>query len=374
MSIPSYKNFIEPILRFLAGKDTQVHVQDLREAAASCLNLTEEDRVACLQSGKKVYEDRTAWALNTLKHSHLVDSPIRGMWCLTSQGREFAQDHEQLTDSDLNGLVAIARGKQPPRELLRHQQYAEFTGDRRAYRLTSRPIGIGGQCEVYEATRKSDGRIFVLKRILDRGSSSAAERMKREINILAAIDCDGVMPIVDWDSDKFTWYVMPKGRRSMADLPRPLLKEVLAQILRAVITALAAAHEKGQPHRDIKPGNVIELIDKSGQACWVLGDWGLTRRPLGETTTPLTKTEHVLGTDGFAPPEAYRQAHLVDAVGDIYSLGQLIAWATGADPIPNIPAVAAEPWTSIVERLNQPAIENRVQTIDEVRDLLEEHL
>lgn len=374
MSIPPYKNFIEPIMRFLAANETQVHVQDLREAAASRLNLTEEDRATCLQSGKKVYEDRTAWALNTLKHSHLVDSPMRGMWCLTSLGREFAQNQNRLTDSDLSELVAIARGKQRPKEPLRYQQYAAFTGDRRAYRLTSRPIGIGGQCEVYEATRKSDGLIFVLKRIRDRGSSFAAERMKREINVLAAMDCDATMPIVDWDSDKFTWYVMPKGRRSMAELPRPLCKEMLARILRAVITALAAAHGKGQPHRDVKPGNVIELIDESGQPRWVLGDWGLTRRPLGETTTPLTKTEHILGTDGFAPPEAYQQAHLVDAAGDIYSLGQLIAWATGADPVPNVPAVAAEPWTSIVERMNQLAPDDRVQTIGEVHELLEEYL
>lgn len=374
MSIPPYKNFIEPVLRFLAANETQVHVQDLREAAASRLNLTEEDRATCLQSGKKVYEDRTAWALNTLKHSHLVDSPMRGMWCLTSLGREFAQNQNRLTDSDLSELVAIARGKQRPKEPLRYQQYAAFTGDRRAYRLTSRPIGIGGQCEVYEATRKSDGLIFVLKRIRDRGSSFAAERMKREINVLAAMDCDATMPIVDWDSDKFTWYVMPKGRRSMAELPRPLCKEMLARILRAVITALAAAHGKGQPHRDVKPGNVIELIDESGQPRWVLGDWGLTRRPLGETTTPLTKTEHILGTDGFAPPEAYQQAHLVDAAGDIYSLGQLIAWATGADPVPNVPAVAAEPWTSIVERMNQLAPDDRVQTIGEVHELLEEYL
>ncbi|MFG6105996.1 hypothetical protein U2F10_27360 [Leptothoe sp. EHU-05/26/07-4] len=274
----------------------------------------------------------------------------------------------------MNELVAIAKGKQLPKEPIRYQQHAEYTGDRRAYRLTSRPIGIGGQCEVYEATRKSDERIFALKRIRDRGSSFAAERMKREINVLAAMDCEATMPIVDWDSDKFTWYVMPKGRRSMAELPRPLSKELLARILRAVITALAAAHGKRQPHRDVKPGNVIELIDASGQPRWVLGDWGLTRRPLGETTTPLTKTEHILGTDGFAPPEAYQQAHLVDAVGDIYSLGQLIAWATGTDPVPNVPAVAAEPWTSIVERMNQLAPEDRVQTIGKVRELLEKHL
>lgn len=160
----------------------------------------------------------------------------------------------------------------------------------------------------------------------------------------------------------------------MADLSRPLPKDLLSQILRAVVTALAAAHKEGRPHRDVKPGNVIELSNEFGRPRWVLGDWGLTRKPLGETTTPLTKTGHVLGTDGFAPPEAYRQAHLVDAVGDIYSLGQLIAWATGTDPVPNIPAVAAEPWTSMVKKMNQLDLEERVQTIDEVRKLLERHL
>lgn len=82
MAIPPYQYFIEPVLRFLAVNEASVPVQDLSNAAASCLNLTEEDCTDRLQSGKKVYENRTAWALNTLKHSLLVESPIHGMWHL----------------------------------------------------------------------------------------------------------------------------------------------------------------------------------------------------------------------------------------------------------------------------------------------------
>ena len=35
--------------------------------------------------------------------------------------------------------------------------------------------------------------------------------------------------------------------------------------------------------------------------------------------------------NGWVPPEAYQGAHNVGAVGNIYGLGQVIAWAPGAE-------------------------------------------
>src|SRR5690606_6368005 len=105
-----------------------------------------------------------------------------------------------------------------------------------------------------------------------------------------------VMPIVDWDSKHYRWYVMPLGKRVMSDLPIPIPDDLLRSIMDDVLSALELAHASGHPHRDIKPSNIIDLDGWGGHA-WVLADWGLTRRPLGKTTMKLTSTGTILGTE-----------------------------------------------------------------------------
>jgi hypothetical protein len=115
---------------------------------------------------------------------------------------------------------------------------------------------------------------------------------------------------------------------------------------------------------------MIELEDERREARWILADWGLTRRAPGRTTIKRTATGQFLGTEGFAPPEAYRDAHNVGFPGDVYALGQLIAWATGVDPIPNRSPTAPEPWHQIVALMTQQEADKRPQSMAEVRELL----
>jgi serine/threonine protein kinase len=221
---------------------------------------------------------------------------------------------------------------------------------------------------VYEATRKADGKVFVMKRaIRDWGGT----RMRREIEVQTALKHQHIMPIIDWDQTDYLWFVMPKGIRSMHMVSRPLDINCILSILESVTDALRIAHDAGHPHRDLKPENIIELPEgPDGPRRWVLADWGLTRRPLGETTSRRTRSGHLLGTEGFAPPEAYRDAHRVGPAGDIYSLGQVIAWATGVEPIPNVSPVVSAPWTDVVTRMTRQEPGERPQTIAEVQALL----
>jgi serine/threonine-protein kinase len=156
----------------------------------------------------------------------------------------------------------------------------------------------------------------------------------------------------------------------MSDLPRPIDTAQLLKILDGVMAALEASHSAGNPHRDVKPPNVIEVEDEAGETRWVLADWGLTRRAPGATTARHTKTREFLGSEGFAPPEAYRNAHDVGIPGDIYALGQLIAWATGVDPVPNVSPTVQGAWQRVVELTTQQEPDRRLQSIAEVRELL----
>lgn len=367
VTMPSYHAFVEPILRHLARHDTPVAVGQVRKAVIDAIGLTGDDRTLRLASGKLAYEDRASWAFNWLKRAGLAVAPTPGHWQLTVEGRRVAAAHSHSLPSTVRAKLDAAvktrsnTGARPPAILA----VASTTiGDRKAYRLASKPLANGGQADVFEATRKVDQVKVAMKRVRGRISG---KRMRREIDVQRSMDHPNIMPILDWDTNEFLWYVMPRARRVMSDLLVPLELPLLCEIVTSVMAGLEAAHAAGHPHRDIKPQNILELADIQGVPRWVVADWGLTRRALGQTTAKLTRTGQFLGTDGFAPPEAYIDAHNVGAPGDIYSVGQLIAWATGVNPIPNVSPDVDAPWTRLVEWLTQQRPEMRPQTIAEFR-------
>ena len=374
MAVPRYQFFIEPILRYLALQESST-TGEAGDAAARVLRLTDEDYALQLKSGGLVYKNRAGWAFDRLKRAGLASAPSLGIWQLTAIGREFAKTNPTLTNEQLTKLAAAETRPQPALNRARSPRIegtlgcpAGPIGDRKAYRLPPKPIAVGGQAEVFEAVRKADSKILVLKRI--RGISDE-KRMRREIEIQSSLVHVNIMPILDWDNAKFTWYVMPHGKRAMLSLERPIERRVLCQIIDSIAAALEFAHAAGHPHRDVKPHNIIELADDQGKPRWVLADWGLTRHPLGETTSELTKTGHPLGTDGYAPPEAYQDPHKFGELGDIYGLGQVIAWATGVAPVPNVVPNVAEPWRRLVEPMTRLEPQKRIQTIAEVRSVLQ---
>lgn len=91
MMVPTYDQFIEPVLRFLATQPEAVRASVVHEAAARALNLTEEQKAAALDSGQPVYRNRTGWAHDRLKRAGLSSSPKRGYWQITAAGAEYLE-------------------------------------------------------------------------------------------------------------------------------------------------------------------------------------------------------------------------------------------------------------------------------------------
>jgi serine/threonine-protein kinase len=125
------------------------------------------------------------------------------------------------------------------------------------------------------------------------------------------------MPILDAADDR-SWFVMPLALGNLEDLwSKATLgndaEVVAAGILDAVTQGLEPAHELGYVRRDISPRNVLALpdsINPSGRR-WVVADWGIVKRPAGDTTHRYTRTGEGLGTAGFASPETWQDAHRV---------------------------------------------------------------
>lgn len=96
------------------------------------------------------------------------------------------------------------------------------------------------------------------------------------------------------------------------------------RIAREIAAGLAAAHETGLVHRDVKPGNVW-LEGKSRRV--KLLDFGLARAAGGagddDPAEPVTQTGSVVGTPAYMSPEQARGEH-VDARTDVFCLGVVL--------------------------------------------------
>ena len=107
VAIPTYDQFIEPLLRHLAEQDLPVSTATVYAAVADATSLTPEDRAALLPSGtQRVYQNRIGWAHDRLKRRGLSASPKRGLWQLTEQGRAFAKRHPHLSADQLEDIAS----------------------------------------------------------------------------------------------------------------------------------------------------------------------------------------------------------------------------------------------------------------------------
>jgi restriction system protein len=110
MPVPTFDQFIEPLLRYLAAHPDGAAVGDVYEALASALKLTADDRAEMLPSeAQAVYKNRIGWAHDRLKRASLSAAPKRGFWRLTEAGVAYAAKHGPLTEGELVRLANPAR-------------------------------------------------------------------------------------------------------------------------------------------------------------------------------------------------------------------------------------------------------------------------
>lgn len=258
---------------------------------------------------------------------------------------------------------------QPEWELVRETA----TGRRSDYRLDHRPLAeAGGQGIVFRAVHKPSGIEVAMKKVRDHTDDGIA-RMRREIDVASDLYVHRhVMPVLD-ASPAWDWFVMPLAKGSAADRHIDLGRDAcLRPLVTAVCEGLAAAHMLEWVHRDVKPANVLYLDGR-----WVLADWGLGRRPRGETSMEgRTRTGMFLGTERFAAPELADNAHDATFAADVYSVGQLIGWAvTGKLPAPFTPLIPdSGAWRAVVRAATQHNAARRPQTVQELVDLIEAEL
>lgn len=225
-----------------------------------------------------------------------------------------------------------------------------------------RPLGRGGQGDVFVAVHRDLGRrvaVKVLRRDVWR-SESAGRRFDREIELVAGLQHPNIVRIYEsgiTDDDR-RFYAMEyiDGAPLDAYLSRaafdgtPLsIRERLMLIVR-VVDAVAFAHQNGVIHRDLKPGNI--LIDARGEPH--LLDFGLATWTAGSTSL-MTMTGEFLGTLSYAAPEQVGAGrNTTDVRTDVYALGVILYELLTGEPLVPPGLALAEAVRAIVETEPSP--------------------
>ncbi|AKV04344.1 Mrr restriction system protein [Labilithrix luteola] len=110
MTVPTYDQFIAPLLHYLAQRPDGVRTADAHEAIANALGLTPDDRAQRVPSGvQPIYKNRNGWAHDRLKRAGLSTSPRQGFWRLTPDGQKYAAANRTLSDEELDRLSNVDR-------------------------------------------------------------------------------------------------------------------------------------------------------------------------------------------------------------------------------------------------------------------------
>ena len=206
-----------------------------------------------------------------------------------------------------------------------------------------RIIGAGGTAAVYEGTHRTNGRRVAVKIMHGHLASSpdVVARFQREGYIANKVGHPGAVAILDDDrtEDGAPFLVMERldgapltqlfERKKQGLEVGPTLR-----IAHDMLDILAAAHDKGITHRDIKPDNVFLTV--SG-AVMIL-DFGIARlreqsyddvAPGGPDLTvrihAQTREGLTLGTPMYMSPEQARARWAdVDARSDLWAVGAIL--------------------------------------------------
>lgn len=202
------------------------------------------------------------------------------------------------------------------------------------YRLEER-IGSGAMGEVWKARDTTLNRDVAVKivNLFAPTDPSAAERFRREATATAGLSHPNVVRVFDagFDDPREAFMVMELlSGPSLGELAGTIGWQEAVELTAEVAAGLAAAHEVGVIHRDVKPNNV--MLDRGGdrRAAKVV-DFGIARLAQSGDAT-LTAPATALGTAAYMSPEQAAGSSLTPA-SDIYSLGCLLfALLTGKPP------------------------------------------
>ncbi|NUP12166.1 MAG: serine/threonine protein kinase [Polyangiaceae bacterium] len=210
-----------------------------------------------------------------------------------------------------------------------------------------RVVGEGGMGRVYEARHtRIGGKRFAVKLLHPEYARlpEVLSRFQREAEAAASIHSPNVGDVYDVgrteDGRPFIVAEFLDGRE-LADFLKErgrLDVQLAVRIVRQICSALAAAHQLGIVHRDMKPENVFLVGDLQHPTAKVI-DFGISKVAESQGQS-LTKTGMIMGTPAYMAPEQAK-GERVDHRVDIYATGAILyELVTGKRPFDKVDPTA----------------------------------
>ncbi|MDI3291077.1 serine/threonine protein kinase, partial [Polyangium sp. 15x6] len=225
----------------------------------------------------------------------------------------------------------------PSDPLAASQGYKPTLLDGTPYRFLA-PLGRGGMGDVVEAEHVALGKRVVVKLLQERHANRPdyVDRMRIEAQALAKITHPNLVQVTDFGqtAEGRTFLVMERlhGRNLREELEQRTFFPVAEAIdvVRQALAGLAAAHDAGVVHRDVKLDNLFLCDAPNGERRLVkVLDFGVAKviGVMGDNTPlPLafpTAEGVAMGTPRFFSPEQAR-GRPVDGRADLYAVGMVL--------------------------------------------------
>ena len=245
-------------------------------------------------------------------------------------------------------------------------------------------IGSGGMADVYKALDQKLNRYVAVKVMKPefQSDSTFISKFRREAQAAAGLANPNIVNVYDVGEDEGSYYIVMELVEGIT------LKEYIAKkgklsvreatsIAIQVAMGLAAAHDQGIVHRDVKPQNISISTDGKVKVT----DFGIARAASSNTISA-----NAMGSVHYSSPEQVRGGYS-DERSDIYSLGiTLYEMITGHVPFDGETTVAIaikhlqdemEPPSSytpdlpysleqIIYKCTQKSVDRRYQSMNDV--------
>jgi len=195
------------------------------------------------------------------------------------------------------------------------------------YRILEK-LGQGGMGVVYKAEDTKLDRTVALKFLADHltAHEELRQRFIREAKAAASLNHSNICTVHEIGEDGGKTFIAMAYlggatlEKRLEEGPLPIDEAV--RLGAGIAGGLAAAHDAGVVHRDVKPSNIVVTEPRAGEdAQAVLMDFGLAQ--LARESTKLTQEGSTIGTAGYMSPEQ-AQGSDVDHRSDIWSFGVVL--------------------------------------------------
>ena len=184
-------------------------------------------------------------------------------------------------------------------------------------------LGEGGMGVVYKAQDTKLDRFVALKFLPAHLAASEQDKARfiQEAKSASALNHPNVCTIHDISEHEGQLFIVMEfvDGKSLKEKKENLSQKQILEIGIQTAEGLAAAHEKGIVHRDIKPDNIMVRKDGIVQ----IMDFGLAKLYTSGQISRLTVAGTTMGTMGYMSPEQV-QGLDVDHRTDIFSLGVVL--------------------------------------------------